>query len=58
MPTKSKVSDLINLLFTLDPDKELVVVAVGPEYNIENDVSELEVSYDYSRDRIELLVGD
>ena len=49
MEKSSKVSDLIELLSTLDPDKEIRLVGVCGDVTIEGEVPDLELYFDESK---------
>ena len=55
MEKSSKVSDLIELLSTLDPDKEIRLVGACGYVTIEGEVPDLELYFDESKKRIHVI---
>lgn len=56
MGKSSKVSDLIELLSTLDPDKEIRLVGVCGDVTIEGEVPDLELDFDESKKEYTLFL--
>lgn len=55
---KNKVSDFIEMLKALDQDKEIKLVGVSYDFNIENDLDEIHIEFDNSDNEYTLYVSN
>jgi hypothetical protein len=55
---KNKVSDFIEMLKALDQDKEIKLVVVSYDHNIENDLDEIQIEFDNSENEYALYVSN
>lgn len=55
---KNKVSDFIEMLKALDQDKEIKLVGVSYDFNIENDLDEIHIEFDNSENEYTLYISN
>lgn len=55
---KNKVSDFIEMLKALDQDKEIKLVGVSCDFNIENDLDEIHIEFDNSANEYTLYISN
>lgn len=55
---KNKVSDFIEMLKALDQDKEIKLVGVSYDFNIENDLDEIHIEFDNSANEYTLYISN
>lgn len=55
---KNKVSDFIEMLKALDQEKEIRLVGVSYDFNIENDLDEIHIEFDDSENEYTLYISN
>ncbi|WP_434351077.1 hypothetical protein [Trichococcus flocculiformis] len=55
---KNKVSDFIEMLKALDQEKEIRLVGVSYDFNIENDLDEIHIEFDNSENEYTLYISN
>lgn len=58
MEKNNKVSDFIEMLKSLDQDKEIRFVGVSYDFNIENDLDEIHIEFDNSENEYTLYISN
>ena len=54
----NKVSDFIEMLKSLDQDKEIRFVGVSYDFNIKNDLDEINIKFNESENEYRVYVSD
>lgn len=58
MGKNNKVSDFVEMLKSLDQDKEIMFLGVSYDFNIENDLDEIKIEFNESEDEYRLYISN